>query len=126
MNEPAGKERVDLGEHLPDERKRARLAWREHVSVRRLSEGRIDLVLQHMVQVTERFLFRDDVDVIVGCVRDELFHISVVERTARRRDQRIRVISERVLEVGGEEVDLIRGERPDLFFLEVERRHRAT
>src|SRR3954470_5044587 len=35
VDEAARKERIDLGEHLPDQRKRAWLPRREHVSVRR-------------------------------------------------------------------------------------------
>ena len=46
VNEGAGKERIDLGEHLANELHRLGLARSEHVTVRRFGQRRVQLVLE--------------------------------------------------------------------------------
>ena len=99
VDERPGEQGIDGGEPAGDQRQGARVSRRQHVAVRRLAQLRVPLVLQHMVQVPERFLLRHDGDVVLGRVRDQRAGVVGRERATRWGDQRVRRIGERMLEV---------------------------
>ena len=123
---PAREERIDLGEPVADERHRTRLVGGQHMSMRSLAQRRIELVLEHVVQVPERFLLWNDVDVIPSRIRHELGDVRARQRAAWRCDQRMFRERERVLEVRRIDIDLVRRERTHLPLHELQRRNGPT
>ena len=99
VHEGRGEERVDLREDGARPLQRPGLAGRKHMSVRRLRERCIDLLLQHVMQVPERLLLWDHHHVMTRRVRDEFAHIVAAHRTEGGCDERVRTELERVLEV---------------------------
>ena len=94
--------------------------------MRCLGQRRVEFVLEHVMQVAERLLLRDHHHVVARRVRDELADIVAAHGAEWRGDERMRLELERVLEVGREGVELVRGDGADLTLLELECRHRTA
>ena len=94
--------------------------------MRRLAERGVDLVLEDVVQVPERFLLGDDLHVVAPGVGDELADIGAGHGPAGRGDQRIGGVAEGVLEVRRVDVELVGREGADLLLLEFQRGHRPA
>src|ERR1035437_7778215 len=92
----------------------------------RLGERRVEVVLEHVMQVAERLLLRYDVDVKALCVGDERAHVLMAHAAAGRRDERARIVGERVLVIRRVYVELVCRECADFAFLELERRNGAA
>ena len=77
-----------LIEPLRDELHRSRLTRRQHSAIRNLSQRRVLLPRQNLVQVAERFLLRNDRQVIFLRVLHQRFRVFRRNRTAGQRWQR--------------------------------------
>ena len=77
----------DLREPVLDERQRAGLAGREHMTVGGFSHVLVEVVLEHVVQMAEGFLLGQDGDVILAGVGDQFLDFGRGQGAAGRRGQ---------------------------------------
>ncbi len=94
--------------------------------MRRLGEVGVELELECVMQMSEGLLLRNDRDVVLGGVGDEVAHVVTAHCAAGRGDHRLRGEGQRVLEVQRERVDLEGGEEAHLALLILERGQRAA
>ena len=92
------------------------------MAMRRFGERAKDIELEHVMQVPERLLFGNDLDVELFRVRDQFLHLVLRHHTAGRRHERMRLVLKRVLVVGRVHVQLESRKVADLHLLVVERR----
>src|SRR5438270_10701632 len=78
------------------------------------------------MQMSERFLLRDYIYMVAGCIGDELANLVGCHRAAGWSDEWLRWILERMLEVRRIHVDLECGESPHLLLLKNESRYRSA
>ena len=86
----------------------------------------VELPLEHVMQMAERLLLRNDGDVILAGVGDQFRGFGRSERAARRRGQRMIGIKQRVFEVRRVDIDFEGGKDANLVLLEIESGKRAA
>jgi len=96
------------------------------MAVRSLRKILVEFVLEHVMQMAEGFLLRQNGDVILAGEGHKVRGLGGRKRAAGRRGQRLVGIKQRVLEVRRVDVDLECREDANLALLEFERRKRAA
>ncbi len=120
VEEGAGVDGGELGEHGVGELEGLGLGGGEDVSVRGFGDGGVLLPVEKIVEVAEGFLLGEDGDVVGGGVGDEFAGLGLGECAAGGRHEGDAGVLHGVFEVGGVDVDFVGGEGADDFFLEFE------
>ena len=102
------------------------MSRRQDSSIRNLSQLRVLLPCQNLMQMTEGLLFRDDCHVKLLRIGNQLLRIVCGNRSAGKRRERSRGVLHCVLEIRRVDIQLVRGEGANLFFLKLQRGQRPA
>ena len=121
-----GKRLRQLGKHAAHKFEAPGISRGDDVPVRRFGDVLVELVLEHVMQVPEGLLFGHDGDVVTPSVGDQFLHLLRRDRRLVGRDQRLAGVVEDVFHVQREQVHLVLGQGPHLFFHVLEGGNRAA